>query len=225
VNGPRTSSDRESIYGNIITLSVGLPARQVLSGTEIQTGICKRAIQGPVLLTTLGFEGDGVANTRYHGGPDKAVCVYCASHYPLWEEELGRALPRAAFGENLTICGFEEQQICVGDVLQLGQARVQVTQPRQPCRTPALRLECDDLVERIVHTGRCGYYLRVLKEGTVRAADRLVRAERDPHQVTVARAHRVRHLGEDGRDGLEQVLAVPALSTSWRRTLSETHRK
>ena len=172
------------------------------------------------MLTTNGFEGDGVANTRYHGGPDKAVCVYSASHYPYWKSELGKPLPRVAFGENLTVAELAEEQLCIGDVLKLGDALVQVTQPRQPCGTLAKRLGCDDLVERVIRTGRCGFYLRVLREGLVQPTERLAIIERDPHRVSVARAPRVRHLSEDGRAGLDQVLAVPALSVSWRETLS-----
>jgi MOSC domain-containing protein YiiM len=203
-----------------VTLSVGLPEEVSLGRQRITTGICKRAVSGPARLTRLGFDGDGVANTRYHGGPDKAVCVYSGAHYPRWEEELGRPLPAAAFGENLTLGAFEEDQLCIGDVLELGEAQVQVTQPRQPCRTPALRLGCEDLVDRIIRTGRCGFYLRVLDDGTVRPDDSLTLLQRHPLEVSIARAHRVRHLSEDGDAGLDQVLAVDALSASWREALS-----
>ncbi len=204
----------------VVSLNVGLPGQCQFGDTRLVTGIRKHAVEGPLKLTMTGLEGDGVANTKYHGGPDKAVCVYSASHYPFWEQLFGHPLPPAAFGENLTVSALDEEQLCVGDILKLGDARVQVTQPRQPCRTLAMRHGCEDLVERIIHNGRCGLYLRVLNEGVVQPADSLVLTEQDPHRVSVARAHRVRHLAEDGREGLEQVLAVPALSASWRETLT-----
>lgn len=206
---------------NVTALNIGLPENLVLGGKELVSGIRKRPVSQSTQLTREGFVGDDVADKKHHGGPDKAVCVYSGGHYGDWEQELGCALPPAAFGENLTVAELDEEELCIGDTLRLGEARVQVTQPRQPCRILALRLERPDLIELVIQSGRCGLYLRVLTEGRVHPTDELTLVEQDPRGVTVARAHRVRHLREDGREGLDQVLAVPALSASWRATLEK----
>jgi len=205
----------------ITALNVGLPETIVLGGQQVVSAIRKRPVTGAVFLRREGFAGDGVGSTKHHGGPDKAVCVYSDDHYASWNRELGRPLPAAAFGENLTVAGLDEAQVCIGDIWRLGAARVQVTQPRQPCRTLAQRIDQPDLIDRVVRSARCGLYLRVLEEGNVNPTDEVVFLERDPDEVTVARAHRVRHLGEDGSDGLDEVLAVSALSATWRASLQK----
>ncbi|MCC6347816.1 MAG: MOSC domain-containing protein, partial [Nitrospirales bacterium] len=113
----------------IDTLSVGLPRKEVLSGRELVTGIRKTPVSGPLRLGKTGFEGDGVGDTRYHGGPNKAVCVYSRNHYPYWEEVLGISMPASAFGENLTVAGLHEEEVCIGDIFGVGTAVVQVSQP------------------------------------------------------------------------------------------------
>ena len=124
---------------SIESLNVGLPRKEHFFGKEVLTGICKQPVNGSVNLRTLGFEGDGVADGKHHGGQDKAVCVYSLEHYPYWEKTLGIQMPVAAFGENLTVSHMHEDDICIGDVFRLGSALVQVSQPRQPCRTLAAR--------------------------------------------------------------------------------------
>lgn len=205
----------------VTALNTGVPENLFLGGKELVTGIRKRPVTQPTQLTREGFLGDDVADKKHHGGPDKAICVYSGAHYGAWERELGCTLPPAAFGENLTVAALDEEALCIGDTLRLGEARVQVSQPRQPCRVLALRLERPDLIELVIQSGRCGFYLRVLTEGRVQPTDELRLMEQDPRGVTVARAHRVRHLREDGRAGLDEVLAVPALSASWRTTLQK----
>ena len=111
----------------IESLNVGLPKKEVLGGLEILTGICKIPVPGPLNLGKLGFEGDGVGDTKHHGGPDKAVCLYCLEHYPYWGDVLGMSLPPAAFGENITVGGLAENDVCIGDIFHLGSALIQVS--------------------------------------------------------------------------------------------------
>ena len=149
------------------SLNTGLPKKEIFYGREIITGICKQPVTGPLRLGRLGFEHDGVGDLKHHGGEDKAVCVYSLEHYPYWEDVLGIKLPAAAFGENLTVSDLREDDICIGDVFELGTALLQVSQPRQPCRTLAARYGRDDLVKLVADSGRTGFYFRVLKEGIV----------------------------------------------------------
>ncbi|MEW6586270.1 MAG: MOSC domain-containing protein [Nitrospirota bacterium] len=200
------------------SLNIGLPKKEVFSGKEILTGICKSPVSKPLRLKKLGFEGDGVGDLRYHGGADKAVCVYSKEHYPYWEEVLGIQLPPAAFGENLTVSGLHEEGICIGDVFQLGTAIVQVSQPRQPCKTLAARYDRSDMIRLVRDSGRTGFYFRVITEGIVEKGSPFVLKERDPRGITVAFANHIYHHDNRNCEGIRMVLAVPALSESWQRS-------
>lgn len=130
-------------------------------------------------------------------------------------------MPDAAFGENLSVEGLREGDVCIGDVYRVGTAVVQVSQPRQPCRTLAARYGREDLVKLVVDSGRTGFYFRVLIEGRVQAGDPLVLAERDPRGITVSFANEIFHRDRRNREGLEKVLSAPALSDSWQRSFRE----
>lgn len=209
----------------IESLNIGLPKNEVFHGSEIITGICKTGVSEPLSLKKLGFEGDGVGDVKHHGGPDKAVCVYSTDHYPYWERVLGTKLPIAAFGENLSVSHLLEKDICIGDVFELGTALVQVTQPRQPCKTLAARYGRADIIKLVVDSGRTGFYLRVLKEGIVKKDGPFVLQERDPHNITVAFANHVYHHDKENCEGIRKVLEVPGLSESWRCSFLELSKK
>ena len=202
-------------------LNVGRPREETFSGRKMKTAIAKRAASGPVRLTTLGFEGDGVGNPKVHGGPDKAVCVYGLNHYPFWEETLGAPLPKEAFGENLSVSSIDEEAVSIGDVFRLGSALVQVSQPRQPCSTLAARLGRPDMVRLVVETGRTGFYLRVLQEGEVVAGCQMEPEVRDDQRVSVAFAFRTYNHDKDNRQAVQRVLSVEGLSESWRKAFEK----
>jgi MOSC domain-containing protein YiiM len=154
-----------------------------------------------------------------HGGPDKAVYVYPSEHYPFWREELGiDDLPWGSFGENLTLEGWLEDQVAVGDRFRVGSVEVVVTQPRVPCFKLGLRFDREDVIEKFLDSGRSGFYLRVLVEGELEAGSRFERIEEEAHRVTVAEVNRLyldRH-GEPNVDLLLRAVAVEALAPGWR---------
>ncbi len=117
----------------LLSINIGLPKEVTYGGKVIHTGINKKQVKEPVYLSFVKFNGDGQADLVHHGGVDKAVCVYTSDHYPYWEKELNQNLVYGAFGENITVNGMREEDVCIGDTFELGQAIVQVTQPRQPC--------------------------------------------------------------------------------------------
>ncbi|NJD57708.1 MAG: MOSC domain-containing protein [Nitrospirae bacterium] len=205
----------------IASLNTGLPRNETFFGKEIFTGICKQPAKGPLHLGTLGFENDGVGDLKHHGGNDKAVCVYSLDHYPFWENILGMKLSVAAFGENLTISHIDENDICIGDIFQFGTALVQVSQPRQPCRTLAARYGRDDLIKLVADSGRTGFYFRVLKEGNAEQGASLLLKEKDPRAVSVSFANRTYHHDRKNGEAIEKVLAVPALSASWQKSFQD----
>jgi MOSC domain-containing protein YiiM len=203
------------------SLNIGLPKKENFHGKDFMTGMCKKPVAGLLLLSKLGFEGDGVGDLNHHGGSDKAICVYSLDHYAYWKSVLGIEMPVAAFGENLSVEGLREGDVCIGDVYRIGTAVVQVSQPRQPCGTLAARYGRNDFVKLVAVSGRTGFYFKVLTEGQVRAGETLVRMERDVRGVTVAFANNIFHHDRTNRNGIEKVLAVPALSLSWQTSFQE----
>jgi MOSC domain-containing protein YiiM len=216
-------SQRGRIMKNMVveSLNIGLPKKEIFHGREIITGISKQSVTGPLILRKSGFENDGVGDLKHHGGEDKAVCVYSKGHYAYWENFLGIKLPVAAFGENLTVSNLKEEDICIGDVFELGTALLQVSQPRQPCRTLAARYSRDDLVKLVADSGRTGFYFRVLVEGVVKQGDELILKKRDPLDVSVSFANHTYHHNRKNCEAIEKVLAVPALSASWQKSFQE----
>lgn len=202
-------------------LNIGKPKKEIFAGKELITGICKTPVTGKVNLRMQGFDGDGVGDLKHHGGSDKAVCVYSLDHYAYWEVVLGIALPDAAFGENLSVIGMTEDAVCIGDRYSIGTAEVQLSQPRQPCRTLAARYGREDFLKTVSDSGRTGYYFKVVKEGLVQAGDMITLMERDPRGVTVAFANEIFYRDRKNRVGIEKVLSVPALSASWRTSFRE----
>jgi MOSC domain-containing protein YiiM len=209
----------------IKSLNIGRPKPERFHGKEFLTGMCKQPVSGEVFLSMQGFEGDGVGDRRNHGGEDKAVCVYSMDHYPYWAATLNITMPAAAFGENLSVEGLREGDICIGDVFRIGTAVVQVSQPRQPCGTLAARYGRNDLIKLVADSGKTGLYFRVLTEGLVQAGDVVSLVERDARGVTVDFANHIFYHDHTDRNGIEKVLAVPALSMSWQRSFQELNNK
>lgn len=163
------------------------------------TGFYKQPVFGPVRLESTNLEGDGQADLVHHGGPDKAVLAYSADHYAYWRQTLNDPkLPWGAFGENFTVQGLTEADVCIGDSWKIGdEVTLQVSQPRQPCWKLARRWKIKTLAWQVQQTGRTGWYLRVVTEGIVAADMPLTLVERRQSQWTVERANRVMHIDND----------------------------
>jgi MOSC domain-containing protein YiiM len=209
------------------SLNVGLPKPLAHGKGFVRSGFVKAPAAGPLWLGETGLEGDGQADLKVHGGPEKAVCLYPLEHYPYWEERLGRRLPEAAFGENFSTEGLVESEVCIGDVFRVANPAgssgpiVQVSQPRQPCYKLAARHGVKKLALWVQETGLTGFYFRVLKEGEIRAGTELALLERPAPWATVAEANRVMHRDKEDLGSIERLLALPELSASWRRTFEK----
>lgn len=187
-----------------------------------QTGFYKEAVHAPRWLAKTNLAGDGQADLVNHGGPDKAVLAYAASHYPYWREQLGRPdLPHGAFGENFTVDGLTEDTVSIGDVYRLGSALVQVSQPRQPCWKLARRWRIKELTALVEQTGRTGWYLRVLEEGEVEPGQPLTLQERPYPEWTVSRATRTMRSRTRDSSAAGELAGIDALAASWRDRLAE----
>lgn len=203
------------------SLQVGLPQRLGEGGAADpmdrpwRTGFFKEPVAGPVWLGPTALDGDGQADLRHHGGPDKAVCVYPLGRYPYWRERLDRALPCGAFGENWTVGGQDEGDVCLGDVYAVGEALVEVSQPRSPCWKLARRWRVERLALWFQETGYTGWYLRVLHPGYVEAGQPVELRERPHPEWTVLRANAVRYDRAADPDAVAALAACPALGASW----------
>jgi MOSC domain-containing protein YiiM len=175
------------------TLLVGMPTEIIDDqGPAWRSGFVKRPVLGPVRLTREQLTGDGQEDRSVHGGPEKAMLVYCADHYPLWNAELGRDdLGDGAFGENLAVVGMDERTVAIGDVYRIGSAVIQVSQPRQPCWKLARRCRLPTMPAKAIATGRLGWYVRVLEPGEIRAGDHLDPSERPSPDWTIHRINRL----------------------------------
>ena len=192
------------------------------------SAIAKTAVDGPRTVTLFGIAGDEQADLTVHGGRDKAIHHYPRDHYPHWQAVLGESdlLDRAgAFGENISTLGWTEEDMCIGDRLQLGSALVEVAQGRQPCWKQGHRFGNPKVVTAMVRTGRTGWYYRVIEEGSVAAGDAITLVSRVHPEWNVARVFGLLIGGQHRGQGaaLRELAKLEQLADGWReraRTLA-----
>jgi MOSC domain-containing protein YiiM len=210
----------------IISLQVGLP-QQLGEGVSANkmfgrwsTGIFKQAVSGPVMLRKVNLDGDGQADLTVHGGPDKAVLAYAAAHYPAWRAELDDPeFPFGAFGENFTVSEFDESTVSIGDIHVIGEAVLQISQPRAPCWKLARKWNRPDLPALVVRSSRSGWYYRVLQEGNVEAGSEIVIRERPCPEWRIAKATELAYSRDRDPDLVDALAACPLLSREWQAML------
>lgn len=205
----------------LASLNVGHLQPLTYRGKSLRSGIFKVGTSGSLRLEKTGLEGDSQGDLKNHGGPDKAVCVYPLEHYPHWNNLFARVLEPGAFGENFSTNGLLERTVCIGDVYRVGSSIVQVSQPRQPCSKLAAKHGFPKLASWAQETGMTGFYFRCVESGGVAAGDSIALIERPAPAVSVAEANRVMHCDRHDIAGIERLLTVVELSSSWRRTLEK----
>lgn len=206
------------LLGELVSLNIATPVSVPHGSKKVETGIFKKPAGKPLHLTFTGLAGDGQADLINHGGPDKAVCVYTNAHFPYWSEKWGESVQNGAFGENFTVSGLTEESLCIGDTVRVGEALLQVSQPRQPCFKLGLKHNLPDLPLQVERTGYTGFYFRVLHEGMVAEGDELFLERRHPAGVTISEANRVMSVDKKDTAGIRRLLEIPELAMSWRET-------
>jgi MOSC domain-containing protein YiiM len=201
-------------------LNVALPSAQRYGREEVRTGGAKRPVPRAVLRFE-GFDGDGQADRVNHGGAEKAVCVYPFDHYAHWERVLGRRMEWGAFSENLTVSGAVETEVCIGDVFRVGEAVVQVNQPRTPCSKLAGKNGERLLIKWVGQTGYTGYYLRVLSEGVVSADDDFERIENHPDRISIADVNDVVYGRSEDIGLIERLANLPEFGVDGRALFAQ----
>ena len=208
----------------LLSVNVSLPRVVAAPKGAVETGIFKTAAEGRAALRKLNLDGDGQADLINHGGEHKAVYAYPIEHYAYWKEALGReVMPPGQFGENFTVEGMLERDVCIGDTFRVGTATVQITQPRVPCFKLGIEMGEPGFVKQFLRSRRSGFYLRVLEEGEVGAGDTVERVGRDPIGLSVYDIHVLHFPESDAVDtaGIQRALAIPALSGEWRVGLED----
>ncbi len=206
----------------LLSVNVGMPKDVRWNGRTVHTGAWKAPVEGPRTVRRLNIDGDGQGDLGGHGGEQRAVLVYQAQSYDHWREFLGRPdLEFGMFGENLTVDGLPDDEVCIGDRYRIGGAEFEVTQPRVTCYRVGMRLGEPTMAALLVSHRRPGFYCRVLTEGRVRAGDAITRVRRGPGALSVADTDALLYL--PGRDPakLRTALAVDALSPGWRQSFKE----
>ncbi|MBS0544011.1 MAG: MOSC domain-containing protein [Proteobacteria bacterium] len=188
------------------------------------SGIFKRPVRGAVQLTVEGLAGDHQGDRRHHGGAQKALHHFPAEHYAAFVRrwpQLGDLLCPGTLGENLSTHGMTERQVCIGDIFGFGTARIQVSQPRQPCWKISHRLGVEEASLFVAQQGLTGWYYRVLDAGTVQAGDVLELLERPAPELSLARYWQVINAHRPNAELLRQIAAAPGLAPDKAARLNE----
>jgi ferredoxin-NADP reductase/MOSC domain-containing protein YiiM/ferredoxin len=201
----------------LVSVNVGLPRDIGWRGQTVHTGIWKEPVQGQRRVRRLNVDGDGQGDLAGHGGEQRAVFVYQLDSYRYWEAQLGRHdFVYGQFGENFTVEGLPDAEVCIGDRYRIGSAIFEVTQPRVTCYRVGIRMDNPQMAALLVAHKRPGFYLRVLQEGDVEAGDEIVLVAEGPERMTIAEIDGMLYLGQHSREQLERALRIPSLSPGWK---------
>jgi ferredoxin-NADP reductase/MOSC domain-containing protein YiiM len=204
----------------LVSVNVGLPKNVAWNGRTVYTGVWKQPVVGPRMVRRLNVDGDGQGDLGGHGGENRAVLVYQLDSYRYWSDKLHRDdLQPGHFGENFTVEGLPDDEVCIGDRYQIGQAVFEVSQPRVTCYRVGLRLGEPQMAALLVSHHRPGFYFRVITEGQIEAGQDVIKVGSGPEQVTVAEIDALLYLPDHPRDALERALRIPALSDGWKGSL------
>jgi len=201
----------------LLSVNVGLPRDVEWNGRVVHTGIWKEPVRGRCRVGRLNLEGDGQGDLAGHGGEQRAVFVYQIESYGHWQEQLKRTdFVHGQFGENFTVEGLSDDEVCIGDRFQIGSAVFEVTQPRVTCYRVGIRMNEPRMPALLTASGRPGFYFRVLQEGAVGAGDDIVKVGEAEERMTVAEINALLYLPDHARDRLDRALRIEALSHGWR---------
>ncbi|WP_179414660.1 MOSC domain-containing protein [Mucilaginibacter sp. E4BP6] len=201
----------------VISVNVGLPREVEWKGQKITTSIFKEPVCGKTIVRLLNLDGDGQADLNAHGGEHRAVFVYQKESYAYWGDYLKRGdLKYGQFGENLTVEGLPDADVCIGDQYQIGTATFEVTQPRVTCYKIAISIGVPEMPALLVAHKRPGFYFRVLQEGEICAGDTINKLKSGPENMTVEEIDQLLYSSQHPQQSLEKALKIPALSEGWQ---------
>jgi MOSC domain-containing protein YiiM len=205
------------VTAHLLSVNVGLPRDIASRGKTVHTAIWKTPVQGRHMVRRLNIDGDGQGDLAGHGGEQRAVFVYQIDSYHYWQSQLGRNdFTYGQFGENFTVDGLSDQEVCIGDRYRVSSALFEVTQPRVTCYRVGIRMNEPQMAALLVAHGRPGFYFRVLEEGEVEAGDEIVQVAAASERMTISEINALLYMPGHPRSQLERALRIPALSDGWR---------
>jgi len=214
---PAPTTARGQPVGTLLSVNVGLPKDVSWQGRTVFTGVFKDPVTGSRRVHKLNVDGDGQGDLAGHGGEQRAVFVYQIDSYRYWERQLGRDdFAYGQFGENFTVEGLADAEVCIGDRYRIGTAIFEVTQPRVTCYRVGIRMNDPRIPALLVSHHRPGFYFRVIEEGDVQAGDDIIKLSTGPEQMTVADVDALLYLPGHTRQGLLRALRISALSPGWQ---------
>ena len=203
--------------GRLLSVNVGLPRDVTWRGRTVHTAVWKLPVAGPRMVRRLNIDGDGQGDLAGHGGEHRAVFVYQIESYRYWQEQLGRDdFSYGQFGENFTVTGMADDQVCIGDRYRIGEAVFEVTQPRVTCYRVGIRMNDARMPALLVSHHRPGFYFRVLREGAVQSGDEIIQLAAGPEAMTVAEIDALLYLPGHPRQQVPRALRIPALADGWK---------
>lgn len=205
----------------LISINIGKKKTYNFDGVIINTALEKSPVEKSVYVHKLGLTGDEQAEKVIHGGVDKAVCIYPFEHYKYWENSLNKKMPDSSFGENLTVKGMLEKDICIGDIFQIGEVIIQITQPRQPCFKLTYIHNVPRMSYLTQNTGFTGYYARVLKEGNININDKIILVEKSPKSISIDFTNQILHSDNKNKKAIEKILEVEEIAVKLRQTFQK----
>jgi ferredoxin-NADP reductase/MOSC domain-containing protein YiiM len=206
----------------LVSVNVGMPKDVPWNGKTVHTGVWKTPVEGTAMVRRLNIDGDGQGDLAGHGGEQRAVMVYQTESYDYWRDFLGRDdLQPGNFGENFTVSGLDDHDVCIGDRYRIGDAEFEVTQPRVTCFRVGMRLGVPEMPNLLVSQHRPGFYFRVITEGLVRAGDAIVLTRRGRHELSVADVDALLYLPDRDMELLRKIVEVPALSPGWQQSFRD----
>jgi ferredoxin-NADP reductase/MOSC domain-containing protein YiiM len=201
----------------LLSVNVGLPRDVIWNGKTVRTSVWKSPVDGRRMVRRLNIDGDAQADLAGHGGEQRAVFVYQMDSYHYWESFLGRTdFTFGQFGENFTVDGLPDNEVCIGDRYRIGGAEFEVTQPRVTCYRVGIRMNEPRMPALLVAQHRPGFYFRVLQEGEVGANDDIVKIADGPERMNVADVDALLYLPGHSSQQVQRVLKIPALSKGWQ---------
>lgn len=208
---------------NLLSINTALPAKIEYQGKRISTGIFKKPVIGPIFIAKDNLKGDQQADLKNHGGEHKAVYAFSSDHYSYWSKVLQNPeLKPGGFGENLTISGFDESVLHIGDQLSIGQCILEITQPRVPCFKLGLAVGNQNMPRLFIENFATGAYLRVIQEGLVETGSKVELVKEGVFKVNIKSLFRA-YFDKNypaSRSIMERALLIPELSFEWRKKLS-----
>lgn len=210
----------QGLFGTVSAVMTGKIVQFDDGKKQYPTAYMKEVTDYRVWLSDTGLEGDFQADRKHHGGPDKALLLYSETSYAMWKETYGLELGYGSFGENLALSVWDETNVCIGDVFKIGEALVEVSQPRQPCWKISSVLDNKSMLKNVLDTGRTGWYCRVLKEEHLQRGMTVTLEKRPNPDWSIARANEIMKHKKERLSEVAELSALPQLSDEWKKDLA-----